>query len=118
MSRRKQWTGNPGGTTNGAAIKTLRGGQTADIRRYVIETLAGSVRVMPSLFDSDDYTATPLVLSQEPLVVANVVTEDQGTFAAATTVGTLAYFFGEYGALKFEQVGATPASIRILGTEA
>lgn len=105
------------GANDGDALLTLTGGRTRGMRCWAIETLAGSCRVYPSL-NGTDFATKPLVLSQEPNVnVSNVVTESEGTFVASTTVGRMAYFFGEYAAIKFVQHGATPSQVRILGTE-
>lgn len=93
-----------------AAITSLK-----DLNRFCIETLAGSVRVFGSL-DGENYAAQQLVLSEEPAIVADAVTEPEGTFAAVTTAGTLAWFFGDWRALRFQQIGATDAQVRILGS--
>jgi len=105
------------GANAGDTTLELKDGTVRGLRCWAIETLTGSVRVFPSL-DGTNYASKQLVLSQEPLVNgSNQVTEAEGTFVAVTTAGRMAYFFGEYKALKFEQVGATASSIRVLGAE-
>lgn len=85
--------------------------------QYCIKTYAGSVKLIPSLREADDnptWDDPQLVLSLEPAVAADVVTDAEGRFAAVTSTANLAYFFAQnFRAIRVVQVGATPARVDI-----
>lgn len=113
----KTWARTNTGGADGSTVLTLKEGDIRPFRRFVLQAVAGQVRVFGSV-DGTTYPDSPLVLSLEPAVDgSDVVTEPQGTFVAATSGTRYHYFFGQYKALKILQKGATAAQIRLLGTE-
>lgn len=98
---------NPG---DGGAVGVFK--NTSGYSAFMVETLAGSVRVKPSL-DGTNFTSQQLALAQEPTITADAPAAQVGTLVGKTTAGVLAWFFGDMQAYKFEQVGATAASIRL-----
>jgi hypothetical protein len=109
--RKRNWSG----AGSGADTTVVELQDIDDLNRFTIQTLTGSVRVLGSI----DGTTFPqqLVLSMEPLIAGDSVTEPEGTFVAVTTAGRFAYFFGEYKKIRITQVGGTGASVKVFGTE-
>lgn len=79
---------------------------------FTIQTLAGSVRVLGSL-DGTNF-GDQLAMAIEPAITADAPDAQAGSLIAATSSAKFAHFVGDYRALKFQQVGATPAQIRVL----
>lgn len=113
MARRtKTWriTGNVG---DGNTLQTLASVQ--GFTDFAIHTIAGSVRVLPSLGNvqgTEDplFSTTPLVLAQEPTITAEIP-EPEGSFAVNTTVERLAWFDGDFRALRIIQEGGAAVDI-------
>lgn len=113
----KKWSVTNTGGADGSTVLEIHDGSIRPFRRFVLQALAGQVRVFGSV-DGTNYPTSPLVLSLEPAVDgSDVVTEAQGTFVGKTTGTRLHYFFGQYRSLKILQIGATAAQIIMLGTE-
>lgn len=115
-SDNESWEVTNTGGTNGSTVKEIKGRAAANFRRWVLQALAGQVRVFASA-DGTNYPASPLVLSLEPVVDgSDVVTESQGTFVGATSGTRLHYFFGQYKGIKIVQKGSTPAQIALFAS--
>lgn len=84
--------------------------------RFAVKTLAGSVRIKASL-EGGPAPAwdQQLVLAEEPTLSSDTPAAQEGTLVGKTTAGVLAWFSGDYKALRVEQVGATPAQVTIVG---
>lgn len=112
MRKIKTWeiSGNVG---DGNVLSTLK--SLAGVTRFAVHTVSGSVRFAPSL-DGTTFHATPLVLSQEPAIVAELP-EAEGSFLVNTNTDRLAWFEGDFAALNViqEGVGATSIIVRAGG---
>jgi hypothetical protein len=84
---------------------------SAQYTAFCIETLTGSVRVLPSL-DGDNFTSQQLALAQEPTITTDSPAAQTGTLVGKTTAGVLAWFFGDMRSYKIQQAGATAAQVR------
>lgn len=99
------------GTADGAILATLK--SVGGYERFCLETVAGSIRVLPSL-DGENYNLPQLALSQEPGITTDTPDAQTGTIVGKTTANVPAYFTGDFRGLRLIQVGATPAAFRLL----
>jgi hypothetical protein len=113
----KTWTRVNTGGADGSVVMVKSEGDIRNFTRFGLRCAAGQVRVFGSI-DGTNYPTSPLVLSLEPAVDgSDNVTENQGTFVAATSGTRLHWFFGVYRALRIVQKGATAANVTLMASE-
>jgi hypothetical protein len=109
MARRTKavrFTGNAG---DGGVLGTIKSAN--GFTDFTVHTITGSVRFIPALIEGV-FDATPLVLSQEPAIVAETP-EIEGTFTVNTSTSQMAFFEGDFAEIQVIQEGAVDTDVII-----